>query len=97
MAAERNAIEYWVLRVRRYKKGPLAGHRVRYHDMTLTDQLLTMALVDKGSLCILPDGCLAEPVEGYTLETDADVRREKLARDNPGEDYRVVLTTPLAS
>lgn len=97
MTRERVEVEYWVLRVRRYKSGPNAGHRVRYSDMGAADKLIALSLIDNGTLCILPDGCIAEPVEGYSKEVDADVRRETLARDNPREDYRVVLTTPLAT
>ena len=59
--------------------------------MTPGAYLATTALIASGQLALLPDDSIAEPVEVFTRELDAHAHREKLMRDNPGSDYRVIL------
>jgi hypothetical protein len=51
----------------------------------------TMALVNRGTYAQLPDGSIAEPVEQCSTEHAAHEARERLKRDNPREDYRVII------
>lgn len=66
---------------------------VKFGDMTPAAHIATMILVNKGDLCCMPDGCIAEPVEVFAHEAQAHEHREQLLRDNPGEDYRVAINT----
>lgn len=71
------------------------GRDVRLSDMNLLTRLSTLALIEGGVLALLPDGRLAKPVEGFTREVFAHERRVQLRRDNPGVDFRVLLTAPI--
>jgi hypothetical protein len=51
----------------------------------------TLALVNTGDLAMLPDGAIVEPMEVFAIEEDAHAMREKCMRENPSEDFRVVL------
>jgi len=84
--AELPNVEYWVMRVMLHQ-----GRRVQLDMMRPGAFIATIALVNTGDLVMLPDGSIAEPVEVFGVEMDAHARREKLMRDNPGSDYRVIL------
>jgi hypothetical protein len=74
-------VEYWVMRV------------VLHHGRPRTPlaEIATMALVNRGTYAQLPDGSIAEPVEQCSTEHAAHEARERLKRDNPREDYRVII------
>ncbi len=86
-------VEFWVMRVLLHP-GPLRKP-VRQRDLTPPDRQKYLAHVASGELTCLPDGCIAEPVEQYADELSAHAERERLQRDKPSEDYRVVLNTSL--
>lgn len=85
-AARAPVVEFWVMRVLLHQ-----GRRVQLDMMTPGACVATLALINTGDLAMLPDGCIAEPVEVFDTELDARAHREKLLRDNPGADYRVVF------
>ena len=59
--------------------------------LTDTSKADVMVLVDNGKLAVLPDGCIAEPVEVFDNdEESAHAYREVLRRKHPAEDFRVV-------
>jgi hypothetical protein len=76
------SVEWWVM-------------RVLFHNgakMTATNlDTSTVALVNAGTLALLPDLTVAEPVMCFGEEMDAHAYREQLAADKPSEDYRVIL------
>lgn len=84
-------MEFWVMRVllhpgrRPLKLGELEG----------ADRATVLAHVARGEMTCLPDGCIAEPWEQYRDEATAHAERERLVRDRPADDWRVVLNTSL--
>lgn len=84
------APEYWVMRVMLHQ-----GRPVKYEQMDLLTNLSTRALVSAGDLAMLPDGSIAEPVEVFDDEMAAHAHREKLRRDNPREDFRVIINADI--
>lgn len=85
--------EYWVMRVLLHP-GPV-GRQLKLKDLGPDDMRAYLAYCKTGELTCLPDGCIAEPVEQFAAELDAHAARERLAKDNPSGDYRVVLNTSL--
>lgn len=77
------------------------GQPVQLKAMSDAAYASTMALVRTGDLALVPDRAgvgvlVAEPIEGYDDdEMSAQRLREKLASDNPGHDYRVILNADL--
>lgn len=67
------------------------GARVTLANMTPSASIAVIACINTGSLALLPDNSIAEPVEVFASEMDAQAHREKMVRDNPGQDFRVVL------
>jgi hypothetical protein len=72
--------------------GPMRKPKKLSH-FTAGDQIAVMARVSRNELCVLPDDCIAEPVEVYEAQEVAHDMRNKLASDDPSNDYRVVLNT----
>lgn len=79
------APEFWVMRV-------VLPHD---RDRTIAAHLASLALVQEGSLAMLPSGDICEPVEVFKEEMAAHEHREKLLRDSPGEQFRVVLNADM--
>lgn len=77
--------EYWVMRV-------VLPHD---RDRTIAAHLASLALVHEGALALLPSGDICEPVEVFSEEMAAHQHREKLLRDSPGEQFRVVLNADM--
>lgn len=85
--------EYWVMRVMLHQ-----GKRVQLSldFMTAPAMAATVALINLGEYALLPDNSIAEPVQGFDEECDSHALREKLARENPAEEFRVVMTMDVA-
>lgn len=64
---------------------------VQLSMMTPGAYVATQALIADGSLALLPDGSICEPVEVFDLEADAHAHRAQLAAKHPAEDFRVIL------
>ncbi len=79
--------EFWVMRVLLHQ----GRQPVQLDMMTPGAYLATQALIAAGSLAMLPDGSICEPVEVFEIEHDAHAYRAKLAGEHPGEDFRVIL------
>lgn len=81
-------IEFWVMRV--------LMHPGTWNPESDVGRAIA-ANVERGALAVLPDGCIAEPVEVFAEELDAHEHAAKLkhdSRDITGtatEDYRVIL------
>jgi hypothetical protein len=86
----RPIVEFWVVRVLMHKPKRTP---VRIEDMTAAAALTTLALVNTGDLCCLPDGSIAEPVQVFDHELDAHAHAVKLRADFPSADFRVLLST----
>lgn len=85
------AAEYWVMRVL-YHNGPQGATQLTLDiAMTLPARLAVNACIAAGTLALLPDNVIAEPVEVFDNETDARAHREQLARRHPTTDFRVIL------
>lgn len=80
---------YWVMRVMLHE-----GKKVQLSLAFMSPGALeaTTALINTGELALMPDGSIAEPVEGYLEEHNAHAAREKLQAQYPAEDFRVVIT-----
>lgn len=79
--------EFWVFRVLLHQgKQP-----VQLDMMTPGAYLATQALIAAGSLAMLPDGSICEPVEVFDDEASAHAYREALRKKHPEEDFRVIL------
>lgn len=86
--SKRPAMEYWVMRVLLHEgRGP-----VQLSLMTPGAYIATMALITAGSLAMLPDGCICEPVEVFDEQEQAHELRARLMRENTGADFRVVIS-----
>ena len=84
-------IEYWVFRVMLHQ----GRVPVQLSMMTPGAYVATLALITAGSLALLPDGSICEPVEVFDNEPDAHAYRELQAEKHPGEDFRVVLNADI--
>jgi hypothetical protein len=56
----------------------------------------TLALITAGSLAMLPDGAICEPVEVFRDEESAHEHRAQLAAKHPREDFRVLLSADVS-
>jgi hypothetical protein len=83
------------MRVLLHERGTRFGRPVQLSLAHMSPGALvaTAALVNTGDLALLPDGSIAEPVEVFDREVDAHAHREKLMRDCPGQDFRVILNS----
>lgn len=79
--------EYWVMRVLLHQ----GRVPVQLDMMSPGAYVATQALIASGSLAMLPDGSICEPVEVFDDEPAAHAHRAKLAEKHPGEDFRVIL------
>lgn len=70
--------------------GP-ANRPVRLEHLQAEDSERATRLITAGDLACLPDGCIAEPMEVFRTQQEAEEHMLKLARDNPGQEYRVTL------
>jgi hypothetical protein len=86
-------VEFWVMRVLLHP-GPMR-RQLKLKDLGPDDMRAYLEHVQRGELTCLPDGCIAEPMEQFKTELDAHAERERLARDKPSEDYRVILNSSL--
>jgi hypothetical protein len=68
---------------------------VQLSMMTPGAYVATLALITAGSLAMLPDGSICEPVEVFDHEPAAHEHRAQLAEKHPREDFRVVMNTDL--
>ena len=81
-------VEYWVMRVLLHESG-----RPLQMDMLAPGvRIATRACVETGTLAMLPDGSICEPVEVFDVEEMAHEHRSKLQGEHKGADFRVVLT-----
>lgn len=74
-------------------------HQGRPAQLTLMSpgaMVATVALITSGDLAMLPDGCIAEPVEVFDTEDVAHEHRKRMLRENPAEDFRVVLNADVS-
>lgn len=55
------------------------------------------ARIDAGTVFLLPDMCIAEPVQMFAEEFAAHAERTKRMRDETGSDYRVIVSSEVAS
>lgn len=78
--------EYWVMRVLLHQ-----GRPVQLSMMTPGALLATTMAVNAGTLAMLPDGSICEPVEVFDDEPLAHEHRRTLMERHPGTDFRVVL------
>jgi hypothetical protein len=69
------------------------GRKVQLELMTATSRATIQVALDRGSLAMLPDNSIAEPVEVFDDELDAHAYRETLRKKHPDEDFRVILST----
>lgn len=85
--------EYWVMRVMLHQ-----GRAVQLSLAFMSPGALeaTIALLNAGELALMPDNSIVEPVEGFSEEHDALALRERLTRQHPAEDFRVVMTMDVA-
>ena len=78
--------EYWVMRVMLHE-----GHTVQLDLMTPGARIATEVAIAAGSLAMLPDGSICEPVEVFAEELAARAHRLTLIKKHPAEDFRIVL------
>lgn len=64
---------------------------VQLDMMTPGAYVATQALIAAGSLAMLPDGSICEPVEVFEDEEAAHAYRLALLKKHPREDFRVIL------
>ena len=74
-------VEFWVMRV-------VVHYR---NDGGALPDVGTLAALNTNAYALHPDGHIMEPIEVWSTEHEAHEHRAKLMRDNPGEDYRVIL------
>jgi hypothetical protein len=67
------------------------GRTVQLSLLTPTSRATIQTGLDSGSLAMLPDNAIAEPVEVFDDEIKAHEHREIMRRKHPGEDFRVIL------
>lgn len=89
-------VEFWLMRVLLHP-GPMRRPVTLANIPDPRTLAQAMAHVERGELACLPDGCIAEPVEVFASEMAAHAARERLLRDKPASDFRVVLSHALDS
>lgn len=88
-------VEFWLMRVLLHP-GPMRTP-LRLDELNPSERRTVLAHVERGEMTTLPDGCIAEPWEQYRAEMDAHLARERMVRDRPNDDWRVVLNSSLDS
>jgi hypothetical protein len=84
-------VEFWVMRVLLHP-GP-QRRPVTFNTLPNNEHAAAMAHVARGDLTVLPDNSIAEPVEMFSSQLEADGHREQLQLAMPGEDFRVILNS----
>ncbi len=85
----------WLCRVLLHP-GPVRK-QMKLSDLSARSHETVLAKVVNGELGTLPDGCIIEPVQSYATEVDATAARERAMVDSPNEDWRVVISMPVAA
>lgn len=84
--------EFWVMRVLLLDGVIGAKRPIKFGELTDESKRLMTAAVQAGKLCILPDGCIAEPVEVFDDDEErAHAFRVSVAMMHPADDFRVVM------
>ncbi len=86
-------LEFWLMRVLLHP-GPMRKP-VKVSHLSPEEVQTYLAHVERGELTCLPDGCIAEPTEQFPTELAAHAARERMVKDRPSDDWRVVLNTSL--
>jgi len=68
------------------------GVPVQLDLMTPGARIACEACIMTGTLAMLPDGSIAEPVEVFDAEEMAHEHRRQLVVKHPGVDFRVVIS-----
>jgi len=78
--------EWWVMRVLLHEGAP-----VQLDLMTPGARIACEVVIATGSLAMLPDGSICEPVEVFDSEAPAHAHRAILLARHPGSDFRVIV------
>lgn len=84
-------VEYWVMRVLLHQGRPL-----QLDLLAPGVRIAATKCIDAGTLAMLPDGCIVEPVEVFDEEARAHEHRALLVEKHPHDDFRVVLNADVA-
>lgn len=79
--------EYWVMRVLYHNGAQLSLDAASALPIAAQVQ----SCIERGTLALLADSVIAEPVEVFDSELDARAHREQLLRQHPTTDFRVIL------
>jgi hypothetical protein len=80
--------EFWVMHVLVH----FDGKRRRQLTLDIAPAPV-VAQVNAGAYVLLPDQCIAEPIEVFEEQRKAEEHREQLVAKYPHEDFRVILNT----
>lgn len=87
-------LDIWLCRVLLH---PLYRTPMNASELKPDAHQIVMAKIVSGELGQLPDGTIIEPLTSHASEALANEARAKALRDDPGRDYRVVVTMRVAS
>lgn len=82
-------VEYWVVRVALHK----GRKHARQPDLLIgvTEEGIEGCAYVEDGFILLPDGNIAETIEMHAEEPAAHEHRERLRKQYPGEDFRVIM------
>jgi hypothetical protein len=84
--------EWWVVRILLH-----GGRVMKQGKLPFLEQQEVLRKVDGGELVIMPsDDSIAEPVEVFRSQAEATEHMLKLASDEPGAQFRVVLNADVS-
>ena len=84
--------EYWVMRVLYHNGAQLSLDAAS--ALPIASQVLSC--IERGSLALLADNVIAEPVEVFDNELEARAHREQLIAKHPSTDFRVILNADVS-
>lgn len=82
-------LEVWLCRVLLH---PITAAPMRAQQLNVDSHQMVMAKIINGELGTLQDGTIVEPVTSHATEAEANEARLRKLHDEPGTDWRVVVT-----
>jgi hypothetical protein len=86
--------EWWVVKLLLHRG---TWKPIKQMELPILEREELAARVERGELVIMPsDGAIGEPVEVFRNQLDANEHMLKLAADNKGQEYRIVMNADVS-
>lgn len=72
---------------------PITKRPLKQQELKLEEHQMVIGKIISGDIGALQDGTIIEPITAHKTEPEANEARERAQKDDPGRDYRVVIST----